>query len=121
MKLLSVTAGLAVGTRLNILGLEAKEIAQISAVIGREFKTELLSAVTTQPLEVVGSALQRLVNSQIVLPAAAPPIPSINDSVRQVHYRPWNFNAKLFRGLLIDHQLKPHRLLHRNIRRLCPF
>jgi class 3 adenylate cyclase/tetratricopeptide (TPR) repeat protein len=57
--------------RLDRLGAEAKELAQLAAVIGREFETELLSAVTTQPREVVGSALRRLVNSQTVLPAGS--------------------------------------------------
>jgi predicted ATPase len=57
--------------RLDRLGPEAKTLAQIAAVIGREFQTELLSAATAQPNEVVNSVLQRLVSSQIVLPAGS--------------------------------------------------
>jgi len=57
--------------RLDRLGPEAKEVAQIAAVIGREFSTELLNAVTAQPREIVDSALQRLVGSQIVLPGGS--------------------------------------------------
>jgi class 3 adenylate cyclase/tetratricopeptide (TPR) repeat protein len=57
--------------RLDRLGSEAKEIAQIAAAIGREFGTELLNAVTRQPREIVDSALQRLVSSQIVLPGGS--------------------------------------------------
>jgi predicted ATPase len=57
--------------RLDRLGPEAKEVAQIAAVIGREFSTELVNAVTAQPREIVDSALQRLVGSQIVLPGGS--------------------------------------------------
>ena len=55
--------------RLDRLGPEAKELAQLAAVLGREFKAELLNAAARQPRELVGPALQRLVASQIVLPA----------------------------------------------------
>jgi len=57
--------------RLDRLGPEAKEIGQIAAVIGREFGTDLLSVVATQPREIVDSALQRLVGAQIVLPGGS--------------------------------------------------
>jgi class 3 adenylate cyclase/tetratricopeptide (TPR) repeat protein len=57
--------------RLDRLGAEAKEIAQIGAVIGREVNTELLSAVTEKPREALAPALDRLVASQIVLPVGS--------------------------------------------------
>jgi predicted ATPase len=57
--------------RLDRLGPEARELAQLAAVIGREFNAELLNAAARQPREFVGPALQRLVASQIVLPTGS--------------------------------------------------
>ena len=52
-------------TRLDRLG-SSKEIAQIGAVIGREFSFELLRAVTVTPEVVLHAALDRLVSSELV-------------------------------------------------------
>jgi class 3 adenylate cyclase/tetratricopeptide (TPR) repeat protein len=57
--------------RLDRLGGEAKELAQIAAVIGREFETTLLCAVAGKPSSAIGAILDRLVASQIVLRAGA--------------------------------------------------
>jgi tetratricopeptide (TPR) repeat protein len=55
--------------RLDRLGGEAKELAQIAAVIGREFAAALLSAVSGKPGDEVDRSLHRLVTSEIVLPS----------------------------------------------------
>jgi class 3 adenylate cyclase/tetratricopeptide (TPR) repeat protein len=52
-------------TRLDRLG-SSKEIAQIGAVIGREFSFELLQAITAMPEVVLYAALDRLVSSELV-------------------------------------------------------
>jgi class 3 adenylate cyclase/tetratricopeptide (TPR) repeat protein len=57
--------------RLDRLGPEIKEIAQIAAVIGREFGSELLGVVSGKPREALTSALERLVASHIALPTGA--------------------------------------------------
>lgn len=57
--------------RLDRLGGEAKELAQIAAVVGREFQTDLLCAVAKKTREAISPALDRLVASQIVVPAGA--------------------------------------------------
>jgi len=57
--------------RLDRLGAEAKEVAQIAAVIGREVNPDLLSAVTEQSREALAPTLDRLVASQIVLPSGS--------------------------------------------------
>ena len=54
--------------RLDRLGSDAKEVAQLAAVIGREFGGALLSAVSGKPNDEVDRSLQRLVASEIVLP-----------------------------------------------------
>ncbi len=51
--------------RLDRLG-EAKEIAQIGAVIGREFPHALLAAVAEKPAAALGAALDRLVKSELI-------------------------------------------------------
>ncbi len=53
--------------RLDRLGVESREIAQLAAVIGREFGGALLSAASGKAKEEVDRALQRLVASEIVL------------------------------------------------------
>jgi hypothetical protein len=50
--------------RLDRLG-PAKEVAQIGAVIGREFSYPLLSAVVGKPEEELQSALERLINQPL--------------------------------------------------------
>jgi class 3 adenylate cyclase len=57
--------------RLDRLGGEARELAQLAAVIGREFEIDLLCAITDKAREAITSALDRLIGSQIVLPAGS--------------------------------------------------
>jgi predicted ATPase/class 3 adenylate cyclase len=57
--------------RLDRLGPEAKEVAQIAAVIGREFEIRLLAQVLSKSPEVLMPALRRLVSSQIILPTGS--------------------------------------------------
>ena len=59
--------------RLDRLGGPAKELAQIAAVIGREFSHGLLTAVVRRPLEELGSALERLVQSGLMFQRGLPP------------------------------------------------
>jgi tetratricopeptide (TPR) repeat protein len=55
--------------RLDRLGSDMKEVAQIAAVIGREFGSDLLCAVVGKSKDELTPALGQLVASQIVLPA----------------------------------------------------
>jgi class 3 adenylate cyclase/tetratricopeptide (TPR) repeat protein len=55
--------------RLDRLGGEARELAHLAAIIGREFDIELLCAITGKPIEAFSPALERLVGSWIVLPS----------------------------------------------------
>jgi predicted ATPase len=57
--------------RLDRLGPEIKDIAQLAAVIGREFGSDLLSAVAGKSEDALAPALDRLVASQITLPAGS--------------------------------------------------
>jgi predicted ATPase len=57
--------------RLDRLGPDAKEIAQIAAAIGREFGRSLLCMIADKPEEEVSAALNRLMSSQIVLPGSS--------------------------------------------------
>ncbi len=57
--------------RLDRLGSEIREIAQLAAVIGREFEAVLLSAVVEKPTEELVVVLSHLVEAQILLPATA--------------------------------------------------
>jgi class 3 adenylate cyclase/predicted ATPase len=50
-----------------------KELAQIGAVIGREFSHELLAAVADRPQEQLESGLDQLVDSELVFRRGAPP------------------------------------------------
>ena len=59
--------------RLDRLGADAKEVAQIAATIGRQFDRNLLSMLADKAEEKVVSALDRLVASQIVLPGGSLP------------------------------------------------
>ena len=61
--------------RLDRLG-PAKEIAQIGAVIGREFSHELLQELTDLPESRLGPALDRLVASGLVFRRGTPPASS---------------------------------------------
>jgi len=54
--------------RLDRLGADARETAQLGAVIGREFSSSLVAAVAGKELMAVDNAVQRLVASEIVLP-----------------------------------------------------
>jgi predicted ATPase len=50
-----------------------KEVAQIGAVIGREFSHELLAAVAPMSANLLGDALEQLVNSELVFRRGLPP------------------------------------------------
>ena len=50
-----------------------KEVAQIGAVIGREFSHELIAAVSPLPKDHLDDALDRLVASELVFRRGAPP------------------------------------------------
>jgi class 3 adenylate cyclase/tetratricopeptide (TPR) repeat protein len=50
-----------------------KEVAQIGAVIGREFSHELLAAVASMSFDQLGSALEHLVSSELVFQRGTPP------------------------------------------------
>jgi class 3 adenylate cyclase len=52
--------------RLDRLGIEAKQIAQMGAAIGREFSWELLKAVARKPESELQAALDRLTEAQLV-------------------------------------------------------
>ena len=58
--------------RLDRLG-PAKEVAQIGAVIGREFSHALLAAAAAKPQAELGSALDRLVQSGLLFRQGVPP------------------------------------------------
>jgi predicted ATPase len=59
--------------RLDRLGAPAKEVAQISAAIGREFSHELLAAVTRKPEAELQTALDRLVAAGLLFRQGVPP------------------------------------------------
>jgi class 3 adenylate cyclase/DNA polymerase III delta prime subunit len=50
-----------------------KEVAQIGAVIGREFSHELLAAVAPMSKNLLGDALERLVSSELLFRRGTPP------------------------------------------------
>ena len=58
--------------RLDRLG-NAKEVAQVGAAIGREFRLDLLMAVVDKPADVVEAALQKLVAAQLLTSRGAEP------------------------------------------------
>ena len=58
--------------RLDRLG-PAKEVAQIGAIVGREFSYGLLAAVARRPDEELKSALDRLVDAGLLFTQGAPP------------------------------------------------
>jgi predicted ATPase len=58
--------------RLDRLG-SVKEVAQIGAVIGREFSHALLAAVVRKPEAELGSALDRLIQSGLLFRQGVPP------------------------------------------------
>jgi len=59
--------------RLDRLGGPAKELAQIAAVIGREFSHALLASVVDQPKAQLTSALDRLITAGLLFRRGAPP------------------------------------------------
>jgi class 3 adenylate cyclase/tetratricopeptide (TPR) repeat protein len=59
-------------SRLDRLG-RAKEVAQIAAVIGREFSYELLSAVSVMPDDALQAALLKLGDAQLIFARGVPP------------------------------------------------
>jgi len=52
---------------------EAKEIAQIGAIIGREFPYDLLAGIANKPGDEINAALDRLVQSGLVFRRGVPP------------------------------------------------
>ena len=58
--------------RVDRLGSQAKELAQIGAIIGREFQRNLLVAVTQVPEAELDSALGQLAQSELVFKAGTP-------------------------------------------------
>jgi class 3 adenylate cyclase/predicted ATPase len=73
-KALAVPASLhaSLMARLDRLG-PAREVAQIGAVIGREFSHALLAAVAVKPEANLGSALDRLIEASLLFRQGAPP------------------------------------------------
>jgi class 3 adenylate cyclase/tetratricopeptide (TPR) repeat protein len=71
---LAIPAGLhgSLMARLDRLG-PAKQIAQFGAAIGRQFSHELVAAVAGLPEPQLGEALDRLVESELVLRRGSPP------------------------------------------------
>src|SRR5271169_896864 len=59
--------------RLDRLGLVAKEVAQIGAVIGREFSYELIQPVAQRPEPDLETALDRLTNAGLLFCRGVPP------------------------------------------------
>ena len=59
--------------RIDRLGAEAKEIAQIGAVIGREVPYRFLAAVAAKPAAQLDAALDRLVQSELMFRRGEPP------------------------------------------------
>ena len=57
--------------RLDRLGDEARELAQLAAVVGREFDIQLLCMITDKTREAIEPSLDRLVGSEVVLPAGS--------------------------------------------------
>jgi class 3 adenylate cyclase/tetratricopeptide (TPR) repeat protein len=60
-------------SRLDRLGRAAKEIAQVGAVIGREFSYELLAAAAQRPEKDLRDGLRGLVHAGLVFQRGAPP------------------------------------------------
>ncbi|MBV8663698.1 MAG: hypothetical protein JO107_11400 [Hyphomicrobiales bacterium] len=58
--------------RLDRLGQDAKEIAQVASAIGREFSYELLALVAQRSDAAMQAALHRLIELGLVLPQGAP-------------------------------------------------
>ena len=60
-------------SRLDRLGVAAKEVAQIGAVLGREFSYELIQAVAQRPEPELEAALDRLNNAGLLFCRGVPP------------------------------------------------
>src|SRR5215469_10652321 len=59
--------------RLDRLGGQAKELAQIAAAIGREFTHELLTVVAAKPESELRSALEQLIGAGLIFARGTPP------------------------------------------------
>jgi predicted ATPase len=59
--------------RLDRIGTVAKEVAQLGAVIGREFSYDLLAAAARRSESEVQSALDRLIDAGLVFRRGEPP------------------------------------------------
>ena len=94
--------------RLDRLG-TAKEIAQIGAVIGREFSHALLAAVARRPDAELGSALDRLIQSGLLFRQGVPP------------HATYLFKHALVQDAAYDTLLRePRRALHARIAENSP-
>ena len=60
--------------RLDRLGSAAKEVAQIGAVLGREFSYELLAAVAQRNAAELNAALDQLVGAGLAFRRGVPPL-----------------------------------------------
>jgi class 3 adenylate cyclase/predicted ATPase len=85
--------------RLDRLG-TAKTVAQIGAVIGREFSHTLLSEVASEPETTLSSALDRLVAAGLLFRQGIPP------------HATYLFNHALVQDAAYQSLLKSHRQLH---------
>jgi class 3 adenylate cyclase/tetratricopeptide (TPR) repeat protein len=90
--------------RIDRLGTEAREIAQVGAVIGREFEYGLLAEVAARESGSLDAALTRLTRSELVFAEGEPP-----DAT-------YTFKHALIQDAAYDSLLRTHRRsLHGNI------
>jgi predicted ATPase len=85
--------------RLDRLG-PAKTVAQVGAVIGREFSHALLSEVTSEPQTTLSSALGRIVAAGLLFRQGVPP------------HATYLFKHALVQDAAYQSLLKSHRQLH---------
>ena len=104
---------------------EVKQVAQVGAVIGREFSQELLAATITMPAPQLAAALDRLIQGEIIFRHGVPPNASyvfkhalVQDAAyqsllksrrQQLHARFAEVIAKRFPGLV---NAQPQILAH---------
>jgi class 3 adenylate cyclase/tetratricopeptide (TPR) repeat protein len=98
--------------RLDRLGPDAKEIAQIAAVIGREFDPALLGEVTGKPAKALAGELGRLVASEIVLSAG--PVPD------GYAFRHALIQDAAYQSLLLSRRRQYHGLIAEALERSFP-
>ena len=99
--------------RLDRLGADAKELAQLAAVIGREFGGALLGAVSSKAKDDVDRSLQRLVASEIVLPTGP-----VQDSVYA--FRHALIQDAAYQSLLLSRRRQYHGEIARTLEQSFP-